>query len=159
MGQSSMALAGAGLSIAGGVSEGIAKKTGSQIQAAKLKQAADAGRVRAVQTDAAFREELADVQSTMSAIRSSQGVQFDSPTSFALFDAAEEKSRRARMIAVSNERMKALGLEGDAAATLLAARNARATAMLKSAPDILSGLGKASSIGSDLKSAYAWLAG
>lgn len=158
MGQGMLAVAGAGLSIAGGISEGIAKKTAGQIQAAKLRLAADAGRVRAIQTDATFREELSDVQSTMTAIRSAQNVQFDSPTSFALFDAAEEKNRRARLVAVSNERLKALGLDGDAAQTMLAARDSVTMSMLKSAPGVISSLSKAGS-GADFKSAFSWMTG
>ena len=80
MGASSFLAAGsAGLSIAGGISEGIGKKTAAQIERVRLKTAAEAGKVRALQTDAAYREDLNDVQNTMMAIRSSQSVGFDSP--------------------------------------------------------------------------------
>lgn len=151
MGQAVLAAAGTGLTIAGGISEGIAKKTASQIEAAKLKFAADAGRVRGQQVDAAFREELNDVQSTMSAIRASQNVQFDSPTSMALFDKAEENNAAARKQAVSNEKMKALGLEGDAAMTLLLGKSARTNALLKSAPGAIEGAMKTGS------AAYSWM--
>jgi hypothetical protein len=153
MGQAVLAAAGAGLTIAGGVSEGIAKKTASQIQSAKLKFAADAGRVRGQQIDAAYREELNDVQSTMSAIRASQNVRFDSPTSMALFDKAEANNDAARKQAVSDEEMKALGLEGDAAMTRLLGKSARTTSLLKSAPGAVEGLMKAGS------SAYSWMKG
>jgi hypothetical protein len=151
MGQGILAAAGAGLSIAGGISEGIGKKTASQIEAAKLKFAADAGRVRGQQIDAVFREELNDVHSTMSVIRASQNVRFDSPTSVELFKKAEENSDAARKQAVSNEKMKALGLEGDAAMTRLLGQRARTTALLKSAPSAIEGLTKASS------AAYSWM--
>lgn len=131
-------IGGKGLSIAGGISEGIQKKAASQVEAAKLRLAADAGRVRAQQTDAAYREELNDTMQNIGAIRSAQNVGFDSPTSFALYDKAEETNSRARLVAASNERLKALGLEGDAAATLAAGRMARTTAALKVAPVALS---------------------
>lgn len=139
-----LAVAGAGLSIAGGISEGIGKKTAAQIEASRLKMAAEAGKVRALQTDAAFREDLNDVQSTMTAIRSSQNVGFDSPTSFALFDAAMERNRRARSVAVGNERLKVLGLEGDAAAAWQRSEMARTSSMLAASAGALSSLSKVS---------------
>jgi hypothetical protein len=145
MGASSFLAAGAaGLSIAGGISEGIGKKTAAQIETVRLKTAAEAGKVRALQTDAAYREELNDVQNTMTAIRSSQNVGFDSATSFALFDAAQEKNRRARVVAVSNERLKALGLEGDAAAAWARGQQARTTSMLAASASALNSLSKVS---------------
>jgi hypothetical protein len=133
-----MSIGGKGLEIAGGIAEGIQKKTAAQIESAKLKMAAEAGRVRAIQTDAAYRSELEDTMQTIGAIRSAQNVGFDSPTSMALYDEAERRSSDARRLAVSNERMKALGLEGDSAAALAAGRTARATSLLKVAPKALS---------------------
>jgi hypothetical protein len=133
-----MSLAGKGASIAGGISEGIQKKAAAQVEAAKLKFAAEAGKVRAQQTDAAYREELNDTMQNIGAIRSSQSVEFDSPTSFALYDKAETLSARARTVATSNERMKALGLEGDSAAALERGRMARTTALLGQGKNILS---------------------
>jgi len=145
MGASSfLAAAGAGLSIAGGVSQGIQTKTAAQVESVRLQEAAEAGKVRALQVDAAFREDLNDVQSTITAIRSSQNVAFDSPTAFALFDAASERNRRARMVAVSNERLKALGLEGDAAAAWRRGESARTNALLSSAGSAISSLSKVS---------------
>ena len=145
MGASLLAAGGAGLSIAGGISEGIGKKTAAQVEAVRLKTAAEAARVRGLQVDAAYRQELADTKSTMSAIRASQNVGFDSPTMFALYDKAEENSRRARVVAVSNERLKALGLEGDAAAAWARGQQARTNALLAASGNALSSLSKVSS--------------
>lgn len=145
---SAASIGGKGLSVAGGISEGIQKKVAAQIDASKLMMAAEAGKVRAIQTDAAYREELNDTMQNISAIRSAQNVGFDSPTSFALADKAETLNRRARQGAVSNERIKALGLEGDAAATYERGKTARTTALLGQAKNILGagqeafGLGK-----------------
>lgn len=136
--------AGAGLAVAGGVSEGIQKKTAAQIDSIRLKMAAEAGKVRAIQTDATFRENLNDVQSTMTAIRSSQNVGYDSPTSFALYDKAEEVNSNARKVAVSNERLKALGLEGDAAAAWQRGQSARNAGLFSSAGSVINSLARVS---------------
>ena len=55
-----------------------------------------------------------------------------------LYDKARDLSDRARVAAVSNERLKALGLEGDAAAAWARGETARTTAMLGQAKNILS---------------------
>ncbi|TCR64696.1 hypothetical protein [Bosea sp. BK604] len=133
-----MSAAGKGMQMAASNAEGIQKKTASQIESMKLKMAAEAGRVRAQQVDAQYRDELNETMQTIGAIRSAQNVGFDSPTSFALYDKAETINDRARVVAASNERLKALGLEGDAAQTLAAGRMARTTAALKMIPTGLS---------------------
>lgn len=142
MGQSVLAAAGAGLSIAGGISSGIAQKTAGQIQTFRLQRAAEAGRVRATQVDASFRDELNDVMQTIGAIRSTQNVGFDSPTSQALYDKAESNSRAARQVAVSNERLKALGLEADAADAWNSSKSALTSSLFKSAGGAISSLSK-----------------
>jgi hypothetical protein len=131
-------IAGKGLQIAGGISQGIQAKTAAQVETVKLKMAAEAGKVRAIQTDAAMREEFNDTMNNISAIRSAQNVGFDSPTSFAITDKAREISDRSRVVAVSNERLKVLGLEGDAAAAWKRGQSARSTALLGQASNILS---------------------
>lgn len=131
-------IAGKGLSIAGGISEGIQKKTAAQVESVRLKMAAEAGRVRALQTDAAYREDLDSTMQNIGAIRASQNVGFDSPTSFAIYDKAESLSDKARRVAVSNEKLKALGLEGDAAAAFARGETARTTSMLSQSKNILS---------------------
>lgn len=133
-----MSIAGKGMEIAGGISEGIQKKTAAQVESVKLKMAAEAGKVRAIQTDAAYREELNETMQNIGAIRASQSVGFDSPTSFALYDKAREVSDRARTVAVSNERLKVLGLEGDATAAWKRGETARTTALLGQTKNILS---------------------
>lgn len=152
---SALDVAGKGLAIFGGLAGGQASKVDGQINAFKLmsaaedrKIAAEAGRVRATQTDAEFRENLADVQSTIGAIRSSQNVQFDSPTAMALYEKAERINSRARQVAVSNERIGALSedmaannLSGDAMRILANSRRARTNALLGQAKNIV-GLGE-----------------
>lgn len=133
-----MSIAGKGMEIAGGVAQGIQNKAAGQVEAIKLKMAAEAGKVRAIQTDAAYREDLNNTLQNIGAIRSSQSVGFDSPTSFAIYDKARDLSDRARVVAVSNERLKALGLDGDAAAAWRRGEMARTTATLGQAKNILS---------------------
>lgn len=137
-----LAIAGAGMQMAGGISEGIAKKTAAQVEAVRLKMAAEAGKVKALQTDAAFREEWNEVEQTIGAIRSSQNVGFDSPTAFALYDAARDRNDRARVQAVSNERLRALGLEGDAAIAWKRSESARTSATLSASMGALNTLSK-----------------
>ena len=136
-----MNIAGKGMEIAGGISAGIQKKTAAQIESVRLKMAAEAGKVRAIQTDAAYREDLESTMQNITAIRSSQNVGFDSPTSDAIYSKARDLSDRARVVAVSNERLKALGLEGDAAAAWKRGETARTTAMFGQAKTIM-GLGQ-----------------
>ncbi|WP_420104510.1 hypothetical protein [Bosea sp. (in: a-proteobacteria)] len=137
-----LAVAGAGMQIAGGISEGIAKKTAAQVETVRLKMAAEAGKVKALQTDAAFREEWNEVDQTIGSIRAGQNVEFDSPTAMALYGAARDRSDRARVQAVSNERLKALGLEGDAAAAWKRGEAARTSATLSASMGALSTLSK-----------------
>lgn len=125
------------MQIAGGISEGIQKKTAAQVESVRLKMAAEAGRVRAIQTDAAYREEFNNTMQNIGAIRASQNVRFDSPTSFAINDKARDLSDDARTVAVSNERLKALGLEGDAVAAWKRGETARTTAMIGQAKNVL----------------------
>lgn len=133
-----MSIAGKGMEIAGGISQGIQQKTAAQVESVKLKMAAEAGKVRALQTDAAYRDDLNNTLQNIGAIRSAQEVGFDSPTSAALYDKARNLSDRARVVAVSNERLKALGLEGDAAAAWKRGEMARTTAALGQTKNILS---------------------
>ncbi|WP_420104565.1 hypothetical protein [Bosea sp. (in: a-proteobacteria)] len=133
-----MSIAGKGMEIAGGISQGIQNKVAAQIDTVKLKMAAEAGKVRAIQTDAAYRDDLNNTLQNIGAIRAGQNVGFDSPTSFAIYDKARSLSDNARITAVSNERLKALGLEGDAAAAWKRGETARTTATLGQAKNILS---------------------
>src|SRR5262245_56547320 len=104
-----------GLKVAGNMGEGQSKKTAQQLEAVKMKMAAETAKVRAAQTDAAYREDLKGTLDNIDAIRSASGVRWDSPTGAALYEKAEENSFRARTVAVSNERLKALGLDADSA--------------------------------------------
>ena len=138
MAMAAISVGGKGLEVAGGISEGIQKKTAAQVESVKLKMAAEAGKVRAVQTDAAYRDDLNNTLQNIGAIRAGQNVRFDSPTSFAIYDKAQSLSDNARTTAVSNERLKVLGLEGDAAAAWKRSEMERTTAGFKVAKSALS---------------------
>jgi hypothetical protein len=124
----------AGSSIAGGMGQQAASKT----RAMQLRVAADAGRLRGEQVDASYREELNNTMQNITAIRSAQNVNIESPTSMALYARAEELSSRARRTAVANERIKAFGLDGDAATIKSQGDTAMLTGLIKAVPDLLS---------------------
>jgi len=84
-------------------------------------------------------------------MRATQNVAFDSATSFALFDDAARRNQRARQIAVGNERLRALGLEGDAVAAWNRSKQARTAATMSMVGDVMSDLSKVS--GGDISSA------
>ncbi len=136
--QAAMAAGSKGMKIAGEIGDGIQKKTAAQIKAVQLQTAAEAARVRAAQTDAAYREELAGALQNIDAIRASQNVSLDSPTAAALASKVDDASTRSRRAAVSNERIKALGLEGDSIAAIQMSKQYRTASLLKVLPDIFS---------------------
>ena len=105
-----------------------------------MKTAAEAAKVRGAQIDADFRERLNDAQSTIDVMRASMNVSLTSPTAIALQNEAERRNTAARVQAVSNERMKELGLEGDSAALIRGADQYTKNALLRSIPDIISGV-------------------
>lgn len=118
-----LAIGGKVMEAGGVILGGMQQKNAAKINAIKARTAAEAGKVRAIQVDAAYRDELNTALENIDAIRVAQNVSLDSPTAFALIDKAQDTNARARAIAVSNERMKALGLEGDAATTWSSANN------------------------------------
>jgi hypothetical protein len=135
---SAIAVGGSLLKAGGSIAGGMGQQASAKTRAMQLRVAADAGRLRGEQTDTAYREELSSVLQNIGAIRSAQNVAFDSPTSMALYDRAEELNKRARRVAVSNERMKALGLEGDAATIRSNGDVAMLTGIIGSAGDLAS---------------------
>lgn len=136
--QAAMSAGSKGMKIAGEIGDGIQKKTAAQIKAVQLQTAAEAARTRALQTDAAYREELAGALQNIDAIRASQNVSLDSPTAAALAGRVSDASNLSRRAAVSNERIKALGLEGDALAAIQLSKQYRTASLLKVLPDVFS---------------------
>lgn len=120
----------------------------ARMQAERLKVAAEAAKVRGIQVDTAFREDLNQSLQNLYAIRAAQGASVDSPTSRALGERARVASDRARRVAVSNERLRAMGLEneaaaaeGDAMALLRASRRYRTASLISAAGQAISGAG------------------
>jgi len=128
----------AGMRIAGRNTEAGAQASADRIEAMRMETAAEAAKVRAVQLDAQYRDELNETLSTIDSIRAAQNVNIDSPTSRAMQESARTRSARARTTAKSNERIKALGHEGDAQLLLNRSRQHSRSALLKSVPDYLS---------------------
>jgi hypothetical protein len=135
---SALAVTGSLVKAGGSIAGGMGQQASSKTRAMQLRVAADAGRLRGEQTDTAYREELNSVLQNIGAIRSAQNVAFDSPTSMALYDRAEQLNSRARRVAVSNERMKAFGLEGDAAVIRSQGNMDLMTGIINAAPNLLS---------------------
>lgn len=138
--------ASAGLKVAGGLAEGRSAKLDGQLKALRYKMAAETGRVRAVQTDAAYRDELSTTLANIDAITAGQNRGVDSATSRALASKAEDINSRARQIAVSNEMLKAITSDSDAEMAYRAGKQAMNASILKVIPDALGaaqGLAKA----------------
>lgn len=103
------------------------------------------GEVRALQTDAAFRQDLFQTLDNLNSIRASQNVGFDSQTSLEILNAATSNNADARRIAVSNEKLKAMdataqgiSADTDAALARMSGKNAYRNAWLKSVSGISS---------------------
>lgn len=133
-----MQVATTGLKVAGNMGQAQSQKVAAQIDAMRMETAAEAAKVRAVQLDAQYRDELNQTMATIDSIRAAQNVNIDSPTSMALQDSARERSARARMTAKSNERIRGMASEADAANLRKSSQGFMRAALLKSAPDILS---------------------
>lgn len=152
IGATASSVASSGLKIAGGLGEGRAAKLEGQLKALdsavkseRYKLAAEAGRVRATQTDATYRDELASTLANIDAITAAQGRGIDSATTRALATKAETINSRARQVAVSNEIIKALGADADASQARTngemarrAGQRAMDASMLKVLPEALS---------------------
>jgi hypothetical protein len=124
----------AGGSIMGGAGQQAAAKTRSM----GMRMAADAGRLKGEQVDTAYREQLSEALQNIGAIRSAQNVGLDSPTSMAIYERASEVNARARRVAVSNERMRAFGLDAEAATIKQNGDMAMLTGMIGATGDLLS---------------------
>ncbi|PVE25433.1 hypothetical protein DC522_05935 [Microvirga sp. KLBC 81] len=133
-----MTAASAGLKVAGGIGAGQSAKMEGKIKAIRYKTAAEAGRVRAIQTDAAYRDELSTTLANIDAITAGQNRGVDSATSRALASKAEQINSRARQVATSNEIIKAISSDTDAAMALYAGKQAMNASMLGVIPDALS---------------------
>lgn len=133
-----LSAAGSGARIAGSILGGQAEKQKYAAQALKMQEAAAWGRVRAVETDTAFREELEQTMSNLKAIRAGQNADISSPTSVALEDRAREVSDRRRQTEVANIRRQVSQAESDAVALRRAGSAALTSSWIRGAPDILS---------------------
>ncbi|HZH50259.1 MAG TPA: hypothetical protein VEZ16_00105 [Microvirga sp.] len=131
-------VASSGLRIAGGLAEGRSAKLDGQLKSLRYKMAAETGRVRAIQTDATYRDELATTLANINAITAGQNRGVDSATSRALISKAEQINSRARQTAVSNEMLRAITADSDAAMAYEAGRRAMDASILKILPDALS---------------------
>lgn len=138
-------IASTGLKVAGIMGEAQSKKVAAQIDAMRMETAAEAAKVRAVQLDAQYRDELNQTLSTIDSIRAAQNVNIDSPTSIALQESARERSSRARMTAKSNEKMRAMGHEADAANLRKSSEGFMRAAMIRSLPEVFSAAQNAAS--------------
>ena len=131
-------VASSGMRIAGSHGEGRSAKLEGQLKAIRYKTAAEAGRVRAIQTDATYRDELSTTLANINAITAGQNRSIDSATSRALAGRAEEINARARQVATSNERLRAITADSDATMAYEAGRRAMDASYLKILPDALS---------------------
>lgn len=99
---SAASVASLGLTVAGDIMGGSAKKAADDYQAARLEQAAEFGKTQATLTDTTMRENLNSTIGTIQAVRAAAGIDPTSPTSGALIEMNSERADRQRMAAVGS---------------------------------------------------------
>lgn len=87
-----LAGAGAAISAVGAISQGNAQKAAMNAQAAEMERQREAEKTRALQEEAARREDLASQLSTISAVRAGRGLSQTSPTALVIDEAVTENS-------------------------------------------------------------------
>lgn len=121
----------AGAQLYGAFSEGKNAKLEGQIRSIRYQTQAEAGKVRAIQVQGAYADDLNTSLANIVGITAAQGRGVDSATSLALADRASEVSSRIALTAASNERLKAMGAEADARAAERAGAEAERASYLK----------------------------
>lgn len=99
---SAASVASLGLTVAGDIMGGSAKKSANDFQAARLEQAAEFGKTQAALTDATMRENLNNTLGTIQAVRAAAGVDPSSPTTSAMMNMNSQRAERQRMAAVGS---------------------------------------------------------
>jgi hypothetical protein len=87
-----LSAAGTAMSVVGSISQGNAQKSAMSAQAAEMERQREAERTRALQEEAARREDLASQLSTISAVRAGRGLSQTSPTALVIDEAVTEDS-------------------------------------------------------------------
>lgn len=100
-------IASIGLSVASTLNKGYGEQATQEFMAERDQRAADIGRIRAVQTDVHFREQLNTTLANIDAIRSAANIDLASPTSAVLKAEEARVSDRERMIKIANLRSQA----------------------------------------------------
>lgn len=140
MGQATLALAGTGLQIMGGLQGAAAQEAGYRHAEAQAERRALAARTAADQTSAFMREELNTTLGNIMAIRAAAGVTSDSPTGLAILEGQREESNTQRLIKVGNLKAQASMSDADAAFYRFAAGSAMQSGYLNAFGRGLSGI-------------------
>jgi hypothetical protein len=138
-------MASAGFGAMGEYEKGRGDSEAAKFEANRARTAAAFGRVRADQTDAQLREELATTLANIDAVRSAQNVSLDSPTGLAIKDEEVRIGDRERMNRVGSLQLQAK--EDDRAALYKdrVAADAMRSGRLRAMGKIASGVGQAAS--------------
>lgn len=123
-----------GLSLASGFISGKGDQAAQNYKAQQSERAAQIGKIQADQVDASYRSELNSTIANIRAIRSSAGVDPNSPTGMAIDAKQEQTSNRDRSIEVANKRMQATQDEEDAKFYRSSAKSALLGPVVKSLP-------------------------
>lgn len=110
-------------------------------EAQKAARAAEIGRVRADQVDAAYREDFNTTLANITAIRAATNADPASPTSLAYIEGERKASETVRRIKVGGERLQANQDEADASYYKSASRTALLGGALQSIPAFLGAFG------------------
>jgi hypothetical protein len=109
-----VSLAAMGFNMGSSLLRGVGEMQGDQYQAARLKRAAEYGRVKAAQTSAQLTEQLNQTLGNIDVVRAAARTDPTSPTGAAYRDFEEALGERRRGIAVGNINAQVLQDEADA---------------------------------------------
>ncbi|MBB3313634.1 valyl-tRNA synthetase [Rhizobium sp. BK196] len=123
-----------GLSLASGFISGKGDQAAQNYKAQQSERAAQIGKIQADQVDASYRSELNSTIANIRAIRSSAGVDPNSPTGMAIDAEQERRSDRDRIIEVGNKRMQSTQDEEDARFYRHSAKSALLGPVVRSLP-------------------------
>jgi hypothetical protein len=135
-----IAMAATGFKVAGGVMGAFGAKDAAEANAQASFDRAQWGRIRAVETDAAMRDDLAATLGNIDVIRSAANADSTSPTIFAVKANAAGRGNLARTRQVRNIEMQASADDAASRAYLKSGRQAMIGGLLGAAGDLMSGL-------------------
>ena len=134
-----IAMAATGFKVAGGVMGAFGAKDAAEANALASFDRAQWGRIRAVETDAAMRDDLSQTLQNIDVIRAAANTDASSPTIFAVKANAAGRGNLARNRQVRNIEAQASADQAASRAYLKSGRQAMIGGLLGAAGDLMSG--------------------